>query len=900
MKNSIRECHGEGIAAYYEKKDISMSRFKKGFRRFAAAALCAVLVLSAAGCGGGGKGEQAGGGSGGGSASATGTMPEITSKDGVAKSEMISLGEDFATEGLQLLAMENGVLYGFNYNYEGEGYESYELVHFKEDGSGFERVDYKLDNSESGEVTASAFKDGNFYLGIANTSNSEALDYMLDNNLDADAEIPEGMSEDAVTSYQIACVTPDGKQKWIKDVKTPKNELYFYIENIVPSDDGLLIVSSEGVDLYSAEDGSFKEAVCEVASEDDLTGILYAMSDGTVLMSDDTGAATKILRYNSGNKKFEDSITLPSALVGASIYPGKQDNLYIASETGIYKAALGSDKISAIVNYVNSDLDIEGVSRLIELDDGRFVIQGYGSEVKLDTYILEPVAPEDVKERKEITLGGYYISYDVRSEVIKFNKENSDFRITIQDYSQYDLAEDEYADSTGLSKMNTDIVSGNVPDILVLSDYMPVNSYISKGMMMDLTDRYESDKEINKSDFFQNVVDAFKTDGKMYFLVPGFTVTGVAGKEKYIGDGKDLTIARAKEIAAGLGLSETGVLGLIDRESVLAYAIEFSGDQFIDMDQHTCDFHNARFQELLEFANKFPAQIGDEEAYDYSTQYLADKALLGIQFINTPFDYYYMTRQLYGDVNVTVTGFPSEDNKGPAVAPSIELGISSSCSDPDGCWKFIRRFMMPDYQSAMESSLPISKTAVRKQGDDVIASFKEQEMEYEQYLKEQDVIISEEDESEDASEGLTGDQMTVVTDGVDLSDTESESEDMSGKPVPEEDFDGTHEEYEKYVEDFNAEAASTEEEILIAPDEIDMGDTEKQDYGLDSLPEFGKDDIAALEKILEGLSFSVNSESEVLNIIMEEAGAYFAGQKSTDEVSDIIQSRIQVYLKENE
>ena len=874
-----------------------MIRLRKGFRRFAAAALCVVLALSAVGCGSGGKGESAGGGSGSGSASATGTLPEITSKDGVAKSELISLGDDFSTEGLQLLAMEEGVLYGFNYNYEGEGFETYELVHFKEDGSGFERVEYKLDNSESGEVTASAFKDGCFYLGIANTSNSEALDYMLDNNLDADAEIPEGLSEDASTSYQICCVTPDGKQKWIKDVRTPKNELYFYIESIVPSHDVLLVVSSEGVDLYSTEDGSFKESVCEVASEDDLTGILYAMSDGTILMSDDTGAATKILRYNSGSKKFEDSLTLPSALVGASLFPGRQENLYLASETGIYRASLESDEISVIVNYVNSDLDLEGISRLIELEDGRFVIQGYGSEVKLDTYILEPVAPEDVKERKEITLGGYYISYDVRSEVIKFNKENSDFRITIQDYSQYDLAEDEYTDSTGLSKMNTDIVSGNVPDILVLNDYMPVNSYISKGMLQDLTDRYDSDKEINKSDFFQNVVDAFKTDGKMYFLVPGFTVTGVAGKQKYIGDGKDLTIARAKEIATGMGLGETGILGLIDRESVLSYAIEFSGDQFIDMDKHTCDFHNARFQELLEFANKFPAQINDEEAYDYSTQYLADKALLGIQFINTPFDYYYMTRQLYGDVNVTVTGFPSEDNKGPAVAPSIELGISSSCSDLDGCWNFIRRFMMPDYQTSMESSLPISKTAVRKQGEDVIESFKEQEMEYEQYLKEQDVVISTEDESEDASAGLTGDQMAVVTDGVDLSDTESESEDLTG---PEEDFDGTHEEYEKYVKDFNSEAGSTQEEVLIAPDEIDMGDTENEDYGLDSLPEFGKDDLDALEKILEGLSFSVNSEREVLKIIMEEAGAYFAGQKSTDEVSDIIQSRIQVYLKENE
>ena len=55
-----------------------------------------------------------------------------------------------------------------------------------------------------------------------------------------------------------------------------------------------------------------------------------------------------------------------------------------------------------------------------------------------------------------------------------------------------------------------------------------------------------------------------------------------------------------------------------------------------------------------------------------------------------------------------------------------------------------------------------------------------------------------------------------------------------------------------------------------------------------------------MQKILDNLSFSVNSENDVLNIILEEAGAYFAGQKSTEEVSDIIQSRIQVYLKENE
>ena len=98
------------------------------------------------------------------------------------------------------------------------------------------------------------------------------------------------------------------------------------------------------------------------------------------------------------------------------------------------------------------------VSSLIELGDGRFEMQAYGSQVVLETYLMEPIAPEDVKDRKEITIGGYYISYDVRSEIIKFNKENSDFRIIIRDYSQYDMAEDEYNNPSGISTMTSGVM----------------------------------------------------------------------------------------------------------------------------------------------------------------------------------------------------------------------------------------------------------------------------------------------------------------------------------------------------------------------------------------------------------------------------------------------------------
>ena len=41
-----------------------------------------------------------------------------------------------------------------------------------------------------------------------------------------------------------------------------------------------------------------------------------------------------------------------------------------------------------------------------------------------------------------------------------------------------------------------------------------------------------------------------------------------------------------------------------------------------------------------------------------------------------------------------------------------------------------------------------------------------------------------------------------------------------------------------------------------------------------------------------------STHSEVRAIISEEADAYFAGAKTVDEVADIIQNRVQLYLKE--
>jgi ABC-type glycerol-3-phosphate transport system substrate-binding protein len=56
------------------------------------------------------------------------------------------------------------------------------------------------------------------------------------------------------------------------------------------------------------------------------------------------------------------------------------------------------------------------------------------------------------------------------------------------------------------------------------------------------------------------------------------------------------------------------------------------------------------------------------------------------------------------------------------------------------------------------------------------------------------------------------------------------------------------------------------------------------------------DEIVAF---VEGISNTRFYNEDILNIITEDAAAFFSGQKSVDEVTQIIQSRAQVYVNEN-
>ena len=63
--------------------------------------------------------------------------------------------------------------------------------------------------------------------------------------------------------------------------------------------------------------------------------------------------------------------------------------------------------------------------------------------------------------------------------------------------------------------------------------------------------------------------------------------------------------------------------------------------------------------------------------------------------------------------------------------------------------------------------------------------------------------------------------------------------------------------------------------------------------------EYTQEQVDRIVSFVESVNKRGYYNEAISNIISEEAGAYFSGQKSARDVAGVIQSRVQVYVNEN-
>ncbi len=305
---------------------------------------------------------------------------------------------------------------------------------------------------------------------------------------------------------------------------------------------------------------------------------------------------------------------------------------------------------------------------------------------------------DSVPHKEEITLATQYLGWEVRDQIVSFNRKNDNYRIVVKDYSEFNT-EDDY--SAGQTKLTTELLAGNVPDIIDLNG-MPYNQLASKGLLADLYPFIDADSEFGREDFFPNVLAALEVNGGLYSTVSSFGLITVIGAASVVGEEPGWTYDEFNAALASMPEGCEAFDVYTTRDDILRTCLSLDMKDFVNWSTGECNFDSEEFAELLAFAAQFPESF-DYENYEYTaeddtqTRIAEGRQMLMQGSIYSIESVFYNDSYFGGDA--TYIGYPTADGT-PGNLISIDSGyaISAKSEHQDVAWEFLRQFFTEKYQ----------------------------------------------------------------------------------------------------------------------------------------------------------------------------------------------------------
>lgn len=488
-------------------------------------------------------------------------------------------------------------------------------------------------------------------------------------------------------------------------------EEWYYVNQIVCNKTQIYVSSTMGLEIYEV-DGSL---VKTIEAEEIQNGELYMLSDGhpAFLIYGNRGMYMKTLDVETG--EFSERILFPFNAYEYNIYPGSSTDLLLSSNTGVYSYNFEDEGMQKVLDFVDSDMLCNNLYSLIEVKEKQFFGCYYDDETdQIQFGLFNKVDPSTIKDKKVLTLACYWLDDDIRRRVVEYNKTSEEYRIRIEDYYRYNTADDY---SVGMTKMNTDIVSGNTPDIIVLSSDMPIDSYISKGLFADIRTFLENDPELKLEDYSSHIIDLYSQDGKWYQLVPSYYLYTLFGKASEVGSKPGWTLQELQTLRSRKG-ENVAVFSEMTRYDLLNYCMLFASSQFINWETGECSFDSQEFVELLEFISEFPKEIDYQKLYDdpdyweqQETVFRDGKALLMPYSLANFQDFLYCEEGSFGE-EVTAVGFPVQEGVGSVIMSNGSYAISVKSPYQQEAWEFLRYYLTEEYQTSIRYGWPVLNSAM--------------------------------------------------------------------------------------------------------------------------------------------------------------------------------------------
>ena len=298
----------------------------------------------------------------------------------------------------------------------------------------------------------------------------------------------------------------------------------------------------------------------------------------------------------------------------------------------------------------------------------------------------------------------------IRSSLAFFRREHTDISIN---YTVGYTGEDRFSVSDAIRKLNTEIMADEGPDIIVL-DNLPVEEYISKGVLEPVTDIVNEKKD----EIFFNMIEGYNKESEIFCVPTTFRIPVIIGNSEVV------SAESSKAVIDQMEQQESPVLTRQDFPYAAMYM--FVTSDMVEKDGMNEEKLTAYYNDLLrlkEMGNVTDKIVGES---DYSMNQTVDIFPYGES--DVPSDIYFgeakagVGQIAYADSYIKLKSARKQAdiqfdylNKsgGNYYIPTEVLGINSRSSYKDAAKEFLSLYLTEEVQNTNTMGFSINRNSMR-------------------------------------------------------------------------------------------------------------------------------------------------------------------------------------------
>ena len=420
-----------------------------------------------------------------------------------------------------------------------------------------------------------------------------------------------------------------------------------------------------------------------------------------------------------------------------SVFGSEDGQAYFATSVGISKIDMKNKKTEDFFSYNACPVNKERISSTevvrcsdnnILLIDGPLSFSPYyldgSTTAGFSIYDITKAStnPNAGKTVLELYATNGYVDQTISEAIVRFNETNKEYFIEVTgrytadgvyyympDDSQDDVSNEMLQDNMSLNdKLAMDIMNGIGPDILIFTDDM--GRLNNSNNLADLS-MYLG--ELDQDKYFTNVINAAKTDGKLYQLPVTFGIEGIHTDSGNAGaSGLGFTTKEYEEFLYGplngYDLDQAG------QAYYFANLFNAMSDKFISNGK--VDFSGPEFAELAEFVKnnvreKAPTMDSDEMSNEKRFQNDSIARLV---------EYASIVMYLSGVNDMkgsrAILGIPSSDGRGPMLTTILSVAVSAQAVNVEACAEFAKLLLSDEIQTkyAVSDHFTVNREVFKK------------------------------------------------------------------------------------------------------------------------------------------------------------------------------------------